>query len=315
MKISVIVPVYNVEKYLSKCLESLVNQTLKDIEIIVVNDGSPDNSQDIIDQYVNNYPNKIKSYKKKNGGQGSARNYGLKYAMGDFISFVDSDDWLELDALEKMYKKAIKEKSDIVICDMIDHFEDDGSEKYFNCTKYNWIYEVTPSASNKIFRRSLINDIRFLNREWYEDFNFTTKLLLLNPKISTISKGYYHCHARRTSTMNNNNSIKNLDMITVIDDLKKYALNKNLYDENLFSYLIFNHILITSINRVSKQKSKDVKSVINKFVMYCKSNIPNYKSMLFYNNIPLSRKIIANLNYNGHYKMSKFLLTIKSKIK
>ena len=121
IKVSVIVPVYNVEKYIDKCLNSLVKQTLKDIEIIVVNDGSPDNSQKIIDKYVDKYPDKIKSYIKENGGQGSARNLGLEYASGEYISFIDSDDWLDLDALEEMYLLAKKEKSDVVICDMIDH--------------------------------------------------------------------------------------------------------------------------------------------------------------------------------------------------
>ena len=98
IKVSVIVPVYNVEKYIDKCLDSLVNQTLKDIEIIVVNDGSPDNSQKIIDKYVKKYPNKVKSFIKENGGQGSARNLGMEYAKGEYISFVDSDDWIDFDA-------------------------------------------------------------------------------------------------------------------------------------------------------------------------------------------------------------------------
>ena len=116
VKVSVIVPVYNVEKYIEKCLESLVNQTLKDIEIIVVNDGSPDNSQKIIDKYVQKYPKKIKSYIKENGGQGSARNFGLQKAEGEYIGYVDSDDYVELDMYEKLYNKAKKENLDIVIC-------------------------------------------------------------------------------------------------------------------------------------------------------------------------------------------------------
>ena len=249
-KVSVIVPVYNVEKYLKKCLDSLVNQTLRDIEIIIVNDGSLDNSQNIIDEYVKKYPELIKSFIKENGGQGSARNLGLDYATGDYISFVDSDDWLDLNALEEMYNLAKETKSDVVICDMIDHYED-GTSKTFNCTKYNSVYEVTPSACNKIFKRSIIGDIRFLNGEWYEDFNFTTKILMLNVNIKTISKDFYHCHARKISTMNNNNSLKNLDIIIVIENLIEYAKKNNLYDKNVFSYLIFDHILITTINRVA----------------------------------------------------------------
>ena len=115
-KVSIIIPVYGVEKYVSKCLESLVNQTLNDIEIIVVNDGTKDNSQKIIDKYVKKYPGKVKSFIKENGGQGSARNYGLKQANGDYIGYVDSDDYVELEMYEKFYNKAISDYLDIAIC-------------------------------------------------------------------------------------------------------------------------------------------------------------------------------------------------------
>ena len=102
-KLSIIVPVYGVEKYIDKCLNSLVKQSLKEIEVIVVNDGTKDNSQKIIDKYVKKYPDKIKSYIKENGGQGSARNYGLKKATGEYIGYVDSDDFVEKDRSRGIY--------------------------------------------------------------------------------------------------------------------------------------------------------------------------------------------------------------------
>ena len=108
-KVSIIVPVYGVEKYIDKCLDSLVKQSLKEIEVIVVNDGTKDNSQKIIDKYVKKYPDKIKSFIKENGGQGSARNYGLEKASGEYIGYVDSDDFIEKDMYKKLYNKA-KEK-------------------------------------------------------------------------------------------------------------------------------------------------------------------------------------------------------------
>ncbi len=116
MKVSVIVPIYNVEKYLRKSLDSLANQTINDYEVILVNDGSTDNSQSIIDEYVEKY-SVFKGFKKENGGMSSARNFGLKYAKGEYIAFVDSDDFVELNFLEKLYDKAKKDKSDVVICD------------------------------------------------------------------------------------------------------------------------------------------------------------------------------------------------------
>ena len=99
-KISVIVPVYNTERYLSKCLDSILNQTYDDIEVIVVNDGSTDNSELIIKEYVNKFPNKLKYYKKENGGLSDARNYGVEKAIGDYLCFVDSDDYIDTKLFE-----------------------------------------------------------------------------------------------------------------------------------------------------------------------------------------------------------------------
>ena len=313
VKVSVIIPVWNVEKYIAKCLDSLLNQTLKEIEIIVVNDGSPDNSQKIIDKYVKKYPNKVKSFIKENGGQGSARNYGLDMANGEYISFIDSDDWIDKDALEKMYNLAKKKNSDIVICDMVDHYID--HTIYHNCTKYNSVFEVTPSACNKIFKKSIIGDFRFLSKLWYEDFNFTTKILFNTTKISTLSEGLYHCNCGHVSTMCNNNSQKNLDIITVIDDIIEYLNKDNKYDKNIVSYLIFDHILITTINRVSIQKSNNKKEVINKLIKYCHDNISDYRKQPFYKSISRNRKIVAFLNYHKMYNISKLLLKIKEKIR
>ena len=315
VKVSVIVPVYNVEKYIDKCLDSLVNQTLKDIEIIVVNDGSPDNSQEIIDKYVKKYPKKVKSYIKENGGQGSARNLGLESAKGEYISFVDSDDYLDLNMLEEMYNVAKEKDNDIVICDLVDHYLlDDNEEKviYHNCTKYDSVYEVTPSACNKIFRREVIGDLKFLSRLWYEDFNFTTKILFNTDNISVISKGFYHCNCGHISTMNNNNSLKNLDMLTVIDDIMDYAKKNKKYDKNIMSYLIFDHVLITTINRVAVQKNDDRNRVLRQLLTYCRENIPDYKKQPFYNTISRNRRVIANLNYHGLWNVSKLILDTKS---
>lgn len=112
-KISIIVPVYNTEKYLKKCLDSLINQTFKDIEIVIINDGSTDNSEKIIKEYEQKYSDKIKSYKKENGGLSSARNYGISKANGEYIAFVDSDDYVDLEVFDKL-KEEINKKIDLI---------------------------------------------------------------------------------------------------------------------------------------------------------------------------------------------------------
>ena len=117
-KVSIVVPVYNTKKYLEKCLDSLVYQTLDDIEIIVVNDGSPDESQKIIDRYVQAYPNKVQAYVKENGGLSDARNFGISKCNGEYIGFVDSDDYVNLDMYQNMYNKAKEQDFDMVVCDI-----------------------------------------------------------------------------------------------------------------------------------------------------------------------------------------------------
>ena len=237
----------------------------------------------------------------------------MEYAKGEYISFVDSDDWIDFDALEKMYDLAKKEKSDIVICDIIDHYLD--YEIYHNCTKYNSVFEVTPSACNKIFKRTKIKDFNFLSKLWYEDLNFTTKVLFNTDKISNISKGFYHCNCGHVSIMCNNNSLKNLDIVIIIDDIIKYLKDNNKYDRNIISYLIFDHVLITTINRVSVQNSNDKREIISKLISYCRDNISDYDSQEFYQNISRNRKIIAWLNYHKMYSVSRILLKIKENIK
>jgi len=214
-----------------------------------------------------------------------------------------------------MYKNAIENNSDIVICDMVD-VNENGNKIFYNCTQFSSVYKVTPSACNKIFRKACIGDIRFLDSQWYEDLNFTTKILLSKPKISVISKPFYNCNVRTDSITNNvDNSSRNLDIILVINDLIKYTKENNVYDENTIKYLIFDHILITIINRVAMQNNKEKKEVIKKLREYCKINLKNYSKYEFYNSIPKSRKIVAKLNYYGLHNISKMLLNIKAKMK
>ena len=157
-KVSVIVPVYNVENYVEKCLKSLVKQTLQDIEIIIVNDGSTDNSENIIKEFIKLYGEKIKYVTKENGGLSDARNYGMKFASGEYIAFLDSDDYVDITLYEKMYNKAIEEQCDYVECDFIWKYDDkevkDTGNIYKN--KHEMLATARVVAWNKLIKRSLI---------------------------------------------------------------------------------------------------------------------------------------------------------------
>ena len=192
-KISLIVPVYNTSKYLNKCLDSLVSQSLKDIEIIIINDGSTDNSEKIIHAYKDK---RIKYISKKNEGIGKTRNLGISKATGEYVAFVDSDDFLDRDFCFKMYEKATKDKLDIVMCDYY--------EKKVKLKKITFIdFENTNLKStpelinninlgpcNKIYKNSLLKENKILFEEnlKYEDAPFVIKAFIKAKKIGKVNE-------------------------------------------------------------------------------------------------------------------------------
>lgn len=313
VKVSVIIPIYNTKNYIRKCLDSVLNQTLEDIEILAVDDGSTDGTTNIVKEYAEKYPKKIKAFYKENGGQAAARNLALSHATGEYLGFVDSDDWIDPDMYSEMYQKALQEDADIVICDTTDHYPD--RDDYHHASQFTDKFTVTPSACNKIFRREFVGDIRFPVGLWYEDFEFTTKNLMLTEKISVVHKGFYHCHCREVSTMTNNNSEKNLDMITVINNLIDFVNQNSLQDKysDTLEYLHIDHILISTINRLQQQDNKNKKAIIKTMRKVVKERYPRFYKGNVFNSMARNRKIVAFLNYIGLSCLSKFLLDIKAR--
>lgn len=314
MKVSVIIPVYNTKDYIEKCLDSLLNQTLSDIEILAVDDGSTDGTGEIVREYAQKHPDKIKAFFKENGGQAEARNLALEYAVGDYIGFVDSDDWVDKEMYLEMYEKAIEEDADIVICDTTDHFPD--RDVYHHASRFTNKFAVTPSACNKLFKREFVEDTRFPVGLWYEDFEFTTKKLMLTDKISVIHKSFYHCHCREVSTMMNDNSQKNLDIITVLNNLSEFVEEKGMTNEyaDTLEYLYIEHILITTVNRLKQQNNTEKNSIIKQMVAEIKKRYPKFYKNKVFKEMPKNRRIIAILNFLGLSSVSKLIFDIKAKI-
>lgn len=216
--VSVIVPVYNVEKYLKKCVDSIINQTLKDIEIILVDDGSTDNCPSIIDEYARN-DDRVIAIHKENGGQGSARNKGLDISSGDYIGFVDSDDWIDSNMYEQLYISAQKENADIAVCNRKVFDENSNlkiavnvSEKIIEINKNNIIdyvidqmfYPHTVVVYNKIFKKSIIYNHNIKFKEVIdvgsEDTLFNYEVLLHVKKIIEVNSVNHNQLAREGST-------------------------------------------------------------------------------------------------------------------
>lgn len=261
VKVSVVVPVYNVEDYIERCLLSIVNQTLDEMEVIVVNDGSKDGSLEKIKDICALYPDKIKLIDKVNEGVSIARNTGIKEATGEYIGFVDSDDWVEPTMYEKLYNKAKAEDLDVVACDASAVYPDrrvtinsnlsvspDNKELFINAYAVIW---------NKIYKRELIQDIKFKPNVWYEDVLY---LYMLYPGIKTLGKideplyNYLQREGSITYTYNE----KLYQLIENMDDMVKYY-NENNYmemykDEVEYSYV--RYLYATFIKRLAKSKDK-----------------------------------------------------------
>ena len=309
MKLSVIVPVYKAENYLRDCVDSILGQTLDDLELILINDGSPDNSEAIMREYAEKYPQKVRTLSIDNGGQGRARNFGIEMAQGEFLSFIDSDDWLESDTFELMLKAADENNADIAVCDMEKRF-DDGRREYVKAAIQSHPMASAGSASNKIFRRALVGDIRFPHGVWYEDFDFSAKLLMLSQKTVFVEKPLYIYRCGQQSTMTNNNAKKNLDILTVMEDIRTFAETHGRRDD--YEFMLLNHVLLDSIKRLAVQTAPDKDEVIKKLRDYVRAQIPDLNKCESYRNESRNRRIIMKLNYMGLEKLSIAVLILFS---
>jgi len=239
IKVSVIVPVYNTEEYLSKCLDSLVNQTLNEIEIIVVNDGSPDDSQKIIDEYSSKFT-QIKSFQKPNGGLSDARNFGIEKAKGEFIGFVDSDDYVDFEMFESMYRKATEHQAEIVLCDL-EKVNEKGEafralpqspqlpEKMDLEKDFTIFGEMSCFACNKLFDAKLFENSKFKKGIHFEDIELIPQLVLNSKVLAKINQPFYKYFERQDS-ITRTHTARGLDMFKAIENVF-HSFSKSTYKD------------------------------------------------------------------------------------
>lgn len=252
IKYSFIVPVYNMEKYLKKCLDSLVKQTFSDFEIVIVNDGSTDKSEKIIEKYKNKYPN-IKVINQKNKGLSEARNEGVKKAKGKYIIFIDSDDYVEKKLLEQIDKKI--DDNDILRFQIVTENEDGSNKKYFNeigfsdesgvhafekITNYRFVETAWCYVFSKKFWNE--NNFKFLKGVYHEDFGLIPFVIYKAKKVSSVNYVGYHYVQRQGSIINNSDYEKTVkkafDMLLQYENIKSlFNMNSKNYDNYLLSYM------------------------------------------------------------------------------
>ncbi len=315
-RISVIVPFYNVEGYIEKCLETLVNQTFQDIEIILVNDGSKDRSEEIAKKFANRYENKIVYLEKENGGLSSARNFGLAHARGEYVAFVDSDDYIEKNMYEKMYNLIIKERCDMVECDF--YWEYPNKKKIDTGKLYNnknqMLENVRVVAWNKLIKKEIIDKhgIEFPNGYQYEDVEFTYKLIPYIQKVSFLKEPMVH-YIQRTKSISNSQNEKTMQIFDVLEHVINYYKENGLYKnyEKELEYIYVRYAFCSSLKRIMKIEDEELKDkLIKKTWDIVNEKFPNWKgNEVLKKNKTLKNIYIRTLNKNT-YNLYTLILSI-----
>lgn len=316
VKISVIVPVYNVEPYLEKCIDSLVHQTFREYEILLINDGSTDNSREICLKNERQYEC-ITLFDKDNGGLSDARNYGVSKAKGEFVVFVDSDDYVEEDMLEKFWSSHEQTGADIVIGRHLEEKESEEkilekqrtriqvseltAEKALEVMCYE--KEFGTSAWGKMYPTSYCREISFPKGRLYEDLATVYQLIACGKKIAYLDKVFYHYIQRQGSIRNSSWNPKVMDVMVGAEELLKFyeskypSLHKAAVQRYFFSA---NEVFVHAFSE--KEYCKIVRPIRKKLFSCQKDMIKNRKIsivqkfrylMMIY--VPVGYKILWNI--------------------
>ena len=290
--VSIIVPIYNVDKYLEECIESLKNQTYKNLEIILINDGSTDNSEQIC-RKEEKQDNRIVFINKNNGGSASAKNVGLKIAKGDYIAFVDSDDFIELDMIEYMVNTINKSNVDIVQCKLrnyytntIDFKQQEINEKSIDVKEFLYLILKQWENSlfcNKLFKRDVIENVFFKEGRCIDDEFFTYKCVVNSKSIVTSNKIVYNYRMRKSGVMKSESSQKQILKDRVDYLYERYELVRKIYkdlDKSFLEHLLTYYLII------SKDYYAD-----EKLLDYMKNNLKSIKGKIITSNIDIRIKM------------------------
>ena len=289
--ISIIVPVYNVENYISKCIESVKGQTLTDFECLIIDDGTKDKSIEKAIEAIGN-DERFKIYHKTNGGLSDARNYGIDKATGEYLFFLDSDDYIGNTLLEDTYNMAKKCDSDIVCFDMMYVYDNDeekiSSGADFECKSYKddkSVIFINNSSNNKIYRRSFMNDKRFIKGMWYEDLAVIPVWLSKANNVSHVSKPLYY-YLQREGSISHSADPRIFDIYKALNIIKE-ELHTDLTD------LYLDNCLIMTTLRIRDIEDKDMRiDFYYKHVDYLDNDCPKWYDAIKDKDYNIKQKIV-----------------------
>ncbi|MFQ9509622.1 MAG: glycosyltransferase [Lachnospiraceae bacterium] len=322
-EIDIVIPVYNVEKYLEHCLDSIFSQSFQNFRIIAVNDGSTDQSGKILEDYVKKYPGKIEVITKENGGQSSARNRGLEASTSPYLMFLDSDDHLKQNMVEKLYEAIKKVDADMAICEF-SYVSENGEviRKSHQQLKENEVMNLKtmpsllladPAPWNKIYKRSLFieNNMRYPEGVWYEDLRCTTKLYAVASKVVYIKDNLYDYIVHTNSVMNNRNWQRQRDILDALKEIIQFYKERGMMNrvKDELEFLTLFHVYVLASTRLVIMNKKT--EIIKEFRQFLIANFPNYKKNKYLDRMRKQDQLIYRLlNIHG-----EFLLVLLFKFK
>lgn len=282
IKVSVVIPFYNVENYIERCMESLKSQTLNEIEFIIVDDGSKDTSRSIVERYLNDP--RFHLYTKENGGLSDARNFGMQYVQGEYMCFLDSDDYVDSIMYETMYNKAIEKNLDMVSCDFVWEYPNH-CRKDQGLQKNPLLLDVRAVVWNKMFRTAIIKEynLTFIKGLRYEDVAFTYSFIPYIKRYELINEPFVHYIQRDNSIVNTQNE-KVRDIYTILDHVFAYYKTHQIYDAYVdqLEYVTIRYIFGSSLKRIVKIENSELR---NKILMenwdYLNNRFPNWRNNRF----------------------------------
>ncbi len=330
MKYSIIVPVYNVEKYLPKCLDSLINQNFSDYEIIIVDDGSTDGSGKIADAYAEKCSSLISVIHQKNSGPAIARNTGIDKAKGEYLCFIDSDDWVADNFLTRLDEELNKNDLDILIFNAHMILENGkiignlfNSEEKFRFVDNRILITDQPTVWNKIYKKSLFTEtgVRFPEHMLHEDLATIPKLAIYAQRVASINDCLYYYLQRKTSIMHNltpDKFIKTIDCMNIIlDYFKETGKFEEYYYE--LEYKTVCHIMYGPVIKLLMFKGKIRWDYINILQSYMNSNFPDYmedikeKNLIKYIPAAEKKRFACIVNKKYRYARIRFFALIRFK--
>lgn len=320
-RFSIIVPVYKVEAYLAKCIDSVLAQRCQDFELLLVDDGSPDGCGAICDEYAARAPEKIRVFHQENGGAGAARNLGIAQAQGDYLLFVDGDDSLSDDLLSDLSDAMAHTDADLYLFGAF--VEENGKtvgelheaidcDRPYSAQEAPRLFFGVMAPWNRAYRRTLFSDIRFDSNVWYEDIRVVTKINAVAQSALRLPKAYYHYLRREGSTMNNKTVARNVEILYAFDDILAWYASHGYAERyrDEICFLAVQHILLAATVRVLMIDRKH--PLLGQFRDYMDAHFPDFACNPYLSELDGNKRLIYRLLLKKRYRTVRLIFRAKA---